>query len=576
MVRSVWRGVCLAIVLCLPAVVEAQNASEDLLSRGIHTFHRGRYSAAHELLTAAISAGSEDPQAFYYRGLSSLRLGQTDDATQDFQAGAQLELRTGSSAFVAGRSLERIQGRDRLLLQRIRTQARVMNTPQREQQQLANSNVPASAPATESVPSESVTRTPPPPMPPAESDPFAPKTPAPATPPAPTTPMPPADPFAPKPAPATPMPPLSTPPADPFAPKPAAPAPTATPAPATPAPATPAPATPAPATPTPPADPFAPKPATPAPATTTPAAATPAATTPAATVVVDVKLPAEPDAAVRELFNLLAQGKPQQVWQAALPPKYQQDIESLVQGFGAKMDPELWSKGFAVLGKAAKVIKDKKDFIFAHPLVMGAISQLPAEQQASVEEGKVQLVAGMTALEGLLTSEISTVDGLKTLKMNEFLAGSVTKFMQQALALSAAAQGKSVDEYSAAQLAKTKISLVSTDADDAEITLEAENAPPANIKLKRVDGRWLPAELVDAWDAQLAMAKLAIEGLDLSEQKPQVLGVASLVETTLDGLLAAQDQDAFNAAIGAVTTLVEQFLPKPAAPPPGNNNGNNN
>jgi hypothetical protein len=300
----------LALALAGPVSWGQDSLLEEMYGRGVHAYFSHNYKEANELLTAAIKAGSRDPRAYSFRGLTFSRLGRPDEATADFDAGAVLEATSGEP-YPIGRSLERIQGSERLALETHRRQARLAvhnaqttrddarleTTRNAEGDALRDPSrvAPAGAPLPEAAdPSDpfgagGAPAPAPAPLPEPEPAPAPLPAPVPADPatPAPATPAPaPADPFGEPavPAPATPAPATPAPaPADPFG-EPAVPAP-ATPAPATPAPAPapadpfaePAPATPAPATPAPAVDdPFA-EPATPAPATPAPATPAPAA-----------------------------------------------------------------------------------------------------------------------------------------------------------------------------------------------------------------------------------------------------------------------------------------------------------
>jgi len=99
---------------------------------GVHAYFAGDYERAYEDLSQAIEAGTDDPRAFYFRGLAALRQGRSDEAEADFTTGAERESsRLGTWA--VSRSLERVQGPDRLRLERHRMRARVANL-QRERQ----------------------------------------------------------------------------------------------------------------------------------------------------------------------------------------------------------------------------------------------------------------------------------------------------------------------------------------------------------------------------------------------------------------------------------------------------------
>ena len=142
--RVLWlRGViciCLMFVGLLPAVASAADdaAVDDIYGKGAHAYYASNYRQAHDLLTKAIQAGTIDPRAFYFRGLSALHLGpgREPDARLDFQKGAQLEISEGASQAEVAKSLERAQGRSRLILESYRSDARVALARQREQRRL--------------------------------------------------------------------------------------------------------------------------------------------------------------------------------------------------------------------------------------------------------------------------------------------------------------------------------------------------------------------------------------------------------------------------------------------------------
>src|SRR5262249_28092216 len=61
------------------------------------------------------------PRAFYFRGLAYLQLGRVPEAQADFQKGAELEVKDSSDFYPVNRSLERVQGRSRRMLEQYRT-----------------------------------------------------------------------------------------------------------------------------------------------------------------------------------------------------------------------------------------------------------------------------------------------------------------------------------------------------------------------------------------------------------------------------------------------------------------------
>ncbi len=105
-------------------VGEEPLAVRSAIGDGMHAYHAGQYDRAYDDLTNAIEAGTDDPRGYYFRGLAALRLGRTSEAQADFTTGADRELANGGVRRVS-QSLERVQGADRLTLERYRARARL-------------------------------------------------------------------------------------------------------------------------------------------------------------------------------------------------------------------------------------------------------------------------------------------------------------------------------------------------------------------------------------------------------------------------------------------------------------------
>jgi hypothetical protein len=118
-------GFALVMVLAPQGRVLAQDAVlNELYGRGVHQYFAGNYAQASSELTAAISAGSKDPRAYYFRALTAQRLGRQQNASADFQMGASLESADINQFYPVGKSLERVQGSARVALERYRAVAR--------------------------------------------------------------------------------------------------------------------------------------------------------------------------------------------------------------------------------------------------------------------------------------------------------------------------------------------------------------------------------------------------------------------------------------------------------------------
>ncbi len=135
--RGMGRGLLVAVLAGLTCGPLAAQPSVDsvptqaVYGAGVHSFFAGQLGRSYDDLTNAIEAGSRDPRVYYFRGLAALRMGRTDEAEADFTKGAELEADPQRLMVVdVARSLERVQGPDRLQLERHRTRARLVSQQQ--------------------------------------------------------------------------------------------------------------------------------------------------------------------------------------------------------------------------------------------------------------------------------------------------------------------------------------------------------------------------------------------------------------------------------------------------------------
>jgi hypothetical protein len=124
MQRSLLILAAASLLTAGPASAQELGLS-DMYGRGVHAYFSGQSRAAYQYFTAAIDAGSQDPRAYYFRGLAYQRLGRPAEAQADFRTGAELEHQDVGGVFGVDRALERVQGPSRLAIERQRAVARV-------------------------------------------------------------------------------------------------------------------------------------------------------------------------------------------------------------------------------------------------------------------------------------------------------------------------------------------------------------------------------------------------------------------------------------------------------------------
>ena len=114
----------IAVALWVSAASAQRPSSGSIdYSRGVDAYFSGNSSEAEQLLGQAIGELPDDPRPYYFRALTLVRAGRSDEARSDMEVGAMLEARHPKQ-FAVGSALERVQGGDRLLLEEYRRKGR--------------------------------------------------------------------------------------------------------------------------------------------------------------------------------------------------------------------------------------------------------------------------------------------------------------------------------------------------------------------------------------------------------------------------------------------------------------------
>jgi len=107
----------------LPARAQSSDVASEFYGAGVQAYFRGCLTDADTAFSNALRVDPKDPRAYYFRALSLMQQGRQDEARSDMQIGAQLEARF-PYRFDMGKTLERVQGPSRLVLEQYRSRAR--------------------------------------------------------------------------------------------------------------------------------------------------------------------------------------------------------------------------------------------------------------------------------------------------------------------------------------------------------------------------------------------------------------------------------------------------------------------
>ena len=140
----------LVLSLCLAGALSVESCGlaygQDGISatygEGVHRYFAGDLAGAREALEQSIDAGSQDPRAFYFRGLIDEAMGA--DGSADFQKGAKLEA-LGRRSSPVGSSLTRVQGAVRRKIEKARRDARILRMKEIQEDKVARASAAEAA-----------------------------------------------------------------------------------------------------------------------------------------------------------------------------------------------------------------------------------------------------------------------------------------------------------------------------------------------------------------------------------------------------------------------------------------------
>ena len=250
-------------------------------------------------------------------------------------------------------------------------------------------------------------------------------------------------------------------------------------------------------------------------------------------------LPDEPSAAMQTIADEMLAGNCSILWHA-MPASFQIDVNAIAQLVGAKVDPEIYDKSFGLIGRFAEVADKQKLFILNTKLG----SELAAEQIAEIEAAWPSIIG---FVQTILTSSISSSAGLRAFDGQVFSEQTLPVLFKYSNDLAALSEE---NPFSSLEFDSLK-TIVSTDT-TAEIKITYTNGDVETEDFAKVENRWVPAEMAINWSMRMADAKKQLEAISskkLVKNKPQIMGMITMVDGILTQLEKAETQEQFDQAL---------------------------
>ena len=222
-----------------------------------------------------------------------------------------------------------------------------------------------------------------------------------------------------------------------------------------------------------------------------------------------------------------------------LPPSYQSDVDGLVHDFASKMDAEVWTRLFGTLRKTSEVLRTKKAFILELDLFANRPEYEPMRKHWD---------EAVSLLDQFATSAAGDLESLKQASAKSLLPGDASRVVQHLDAI-----GLGVGADLARQFADIKIEQVKATGDEHVLSFQGpRDEKPVEIVYVKHDGRWLPKTLIAQWPAGIETDRAWLAKLpdQIKVAKPRVLEALTQADGLLDQLLAANNRDEFQQAVG--------------------------
>jgi hypothetical protein len=241
-----------------------------------------------------------------------------------------------------------------------------------------------------------------------------------------------------------------------------------------------------------------------------------------------------PAGSMRAILRAVAEKRCDVLWDG-LPPSYQRDVEALVRGFAQRMDRDIWAGAVAVGRAVADVLAAQKERILAHE---------KAARFACKPDAPRSFDLIVTAIRRLLDSDVADLDRLAAADVRGLLRSAGGDVLQW-ITLAAGPDARE----KLASLLEVEVMLIAVAEDTATVELSA-GGEQERVAMARVDGRWVPADLADAWPRRVARLQRQVEALEFdAATSARVSAALAAATASLRQLAHARSQEDFDLAL---------------------------
>jgi hypothetical protein len=251
-------------------------------------------------------------------------------------------------------------------------------------------------------------------------------------------------------------------------------------------------------------------------------------------------IPDEPSAAIQKIADEMLVGNCSILWHA-MPTSYQTDINAIAQLAGSKVDPEIYDKSFGLFGRFAEVADKQKSFILNTKLG----GELAAEQIAEIEAAWPSIIG---FIQTIVSSSISSSAGLRAFDGQGFSEQTLPALFKYSNDLAAISK----EENPFGSLEFNRLKTIENADTAAVIEITFTNGDVETEDFIKVENRWVPTEMATNWSTQIADTKKKLEAIsseEIAKNKPQLMGMITMLDGILTQLEKADTQEQFDQAL---------------------------
>ena len=228
-----------------------------------------------------------------------------------------------------------------------------------------------------------------------------------------------------------------------------------------------------------------------------------------------------------------------------LPASYVADIDTVVQAFANAMDAELFAEAVTFADRVIKIAVAQKPTIADLATQMGV--PLPKDDVVKIVDGLAQTWGMME------TAGLTKLDTLKTFKTEEFIAESLPKMIDYMVKVANDTSSKQLFDQGLMVLAMASVT-VKEEAEDTAVVVIDVAGDKEEVKLVKVEGKWVPEDMAKEWKKGIEEAKAGIAEMkaELEKGKVEMMTQIKQASVILDQIEKSGDLRAVLGGMGLI------------------------